>query len=194
MCLFSLNFLLCQVICNMSLLGHCQIYDLVLWTVFCTPLAAGDHGLWCPLSFLVYWTSPWRRKWQHTPVFLPGKSHGQRSLANYSSWGHEESGTIEWLNTLNLCCLFASILHLQSAPPTSFYVSVSHSCPTLCDPMDYIQPGSLVHRILQARTLEWVPISFSRGFSRLRDRTHLSCIARGFFTTEPPGKPMVLNK
>ena len=32
--------------------------------------------------------NPWRRKWQLTPVFLPGKSHGQRSLAGYSSWDH----------------------------------------------------------------------------------------------------------
>ena len=36
---------------------------------------------------------PWRRKWQPTPVFLPGKSHGQRSLAGYSLWGHKESDT-----------------------------------------------------------------------------------------------------
>ena len=34
---------------------------------------------------------PWRRKWQSTPIFLPGKSHGQRSLAGYSPWDHEES-------------------------------------------------------------------------------------------------------
>ena len=33
---------------------------------------------------------PWRRKWQPTPVFLPGKSQGQRSLVCYSSWGHKE--------------------------------------------------------------------------------------------------------
>ena len=32
---------------------------------------------------------PWRRKWQPTPVFLPGNSHGQRSLAGYSPWGHK---------------------------------------------------------------------------------------------------------
>ena len=36
---------------------------------------------------------PWRRKWQPTPVFLPGESHGQRSLAGYSPWGHKESDT-----------------------------------------------------------------------------------------------------
>ena len=34
---------------------------------------------------------PWRRKWQPTPVFLPGKSHGQKSLAGYSPWGSKES-------------------------------------------------------------------------------------------------------
>ena len=37
----------------------------------------------------------WRRAWQLTPVFLPGKSHGQRSLAGYSPWGHQESDTTE---------------------------------------------------------------------------------------------------
>ena len=33
---------------------------------------------------------PWRRTWQPTPVFLPGESHGQRSLTGYSPWGHKE--------------------------------------------------------------------------------------------------------
>ena len=40
---------------------------------------------------------PWRRKWQSTPVLLPGKSHGQRSLVGYSPWGHKESDTTERL-------------------------------------------------------------------------------------------------
>ena len=39
--------------------------------------------------------TPWRRKRQPAPVFLPGKSHGQRS---YSPWGHKKSDTTEWLN------------------------------------------------------------------------------------------------
>ena len=38
---------------------------------------------------------PWRREWQSTPVFLPGKFHGQRSLGDYSPEGHKESDTIE---------------------------------------------------------------------------------------------------
>ena len=41
---------------------------------------------------------PWRRKWQPTPVFLPAKSHGQKSLVGYSPWGHKESNMTEQLN------------------------------------------------------------------------------------------------
>ena len=42
----------------------------------------------------------WRRAWQPTPVFLPGESHGQRSLAGYSLWDCKESDTTEWLTLL----------------------------------------------------------------------------------------------
>ena len=51
-----------------------------------------------------------------------------------------------------------------------------------CDPMDYSPPGSSFHGIFQARILEWVAISFSRGSSGPRNRTWVSCIAGGFFT------------
>ena len=71
-------------------------------------------------------------------------------------------------------------------------VSVSLSvCPTLCDPMDCSPPGSSVHGILQAGTLEWVAMPSSRGSSQPRDWTWVSCIAGGFFTTMPSGKPLV---
>ena len=43
---------------------------------------------------------PWRRKWQPTPVFLPGKSHGQRSLVGYSPWDHIKADTTEQLTLL----------------------------------------------------------------------------------------------
>ena len=55
-------------------------------------------------------------------------------------------------------------------------------CPTLCDPMDCSPPGSSVHGILQARTLEWVTMPFSRGSSPPRDWTLVSRTAGGFFT------------
>ena len=81
-----------------------------------------------------------------------------------------------------------------------------------CDPMDCIPPGSSVHGILQARILEWVAISFSRGssrprnssqdFSRSRNQTQVSCIAGRFSTdwatrealrTIPPGRSKALH-
>ena len=42
---------------------------------------------------------PWKRAWPPTPVFWPGESHGQRSLAGYSPWGHKESDMTEQLST-----------------------------------------------------------------------------------------------
>ena len=58
---------------------------------------------------------------------------------------------------------------------------LTQSCPTLCDAMDYT-----VHGILQARILEWVTFSFSRGSSQPRDQTQVSCIAGS--PAEPQGK------
>ena len=52
-------------------------------------------------------------------------------------------------------------------------VLVIQSCPTLCDPMDSNSPGSSVHEILQARILEWVAISFSRGYQDQRPGVEL---------------------
>ena len=59
---------------------------------------------------------------------------------------------------------------------------VTQSCPILCDPMDCNLPGSSVHGIFQARALEWVAISFSRGSSQPRAQTQVSCIAGRHFT------------
>ena len=60
--------------------------------------------------------------------------------------------------------------------------------------MDCSPPGSSVHEISQARILEWVVISSSRGSSWPRDWTWVSCLACRFFTTEPPGKPICVQK
>ena len=62
---------------------------------------------------------------------------------------------------------------------------LSQSCPTLCDPMDYSPPGPSVHRIFQARILEWVAMP-SRGSTRPRDQTSSltsPALAGGFYTT-----------
>ena len=74
-----------------------------------------------------------------------------------------------WLHTCSV---------IQSCPTWS----VAQSCLTLCNPMDCSPPGSSVHGILQARILEWVAISSSRGSSQPWDWTSVSCIAGRFFT------------
>ena len=84
---------------------------------------------------------PLEKKWQPTPVLLSRKSHGWRSLAGYSPWGHKESDMTERLLFPFLC-----------------YAKSLQSCLTLCDPIDGSPPGSLVPGILQARTLEWLAI------------------------------------
>ena len=60
----------------------------------------------------------------------------------------------------------------------------TQSCPTLCDLMDCSLPGSSIHRIFQARELEWVAISFSRGSFQPWDRAQVSCIVGKRFTVE----------
>ena len=58
----------------------------------------------------------WRRKWQPTPVFLSGKSHGRRSLVGYSPWGRKESDT-EWLHLcVSECRIGQCCLWLRSQP------------------------------------------------------------------------------
>ena len=95
---------------------------------------------------------------------------------------------------LPLCPHFHSLyLCLYSCPAnriictifSRFYESeseVTPLCPTLCDPVDCSLPGSSICGVLQAKILEWVAISFSRGSSRPRDRTQVSLIAGRRFT------------
>ena len=67
-------------------------------------------------------------------------------------------------------------------------------CLTLCDSMVCSPPGSSVLGIFQSGILEWISISYSRGPSQPRDWIcvlHLLHLAGGFFTTAPPGKPLI---
>ena len=82
-----------------------------------------------------------RRKWQPTPVFLPGESHGQRSLLGYNPWSHKETDTIEHP------CMDDNYQLLSSWCFCSIYQfsPLAQSCPTLCDPMDCKMPGFPVH-------------------------------------------------
>ena len=67
-------------------------------------------------------------------------------------------------------------------------------CLTFCDSMDCSPAGSSVLGILQARILEWVAISFSRGYFQPRDQTQVSCITSRFFTVWANRESNILKK
>ena len=110
---------------------------------------------------------------------------------------HRLSHTLAWGifpdQGLNLRSLYWQVdsqpLDHQGSPKVYYYYffliqrplfivwSLSHDT-TLCDPMDCSPPGSSIHRISQARILERIAISFSRGPSWPRDQTHVSCTGR----------------
>ena len=74
------------------------------------------------------WKIPWRRKWQPTPVFLPGKSHGQRSLAGHSAWGPKESDMTEQLgNNQKFGCREHPVYYLVHRPHSFSGLQVSSS-------------------------------------------------------------------
>ena len=84
-----------------------------------------------------------------------------------------------WFVVFFYCCCFCLVTKL---------------CPFLCDPMNCTLQGSFVHEISQARVLEWVAISSSRGFFDPGINPlslAFPALAGGFFTTEQPGKPFL---
>ena len=114
----------------------------------------------------------------------------------------------EWANPL-LYQIFAQILPLSQwvlpwqpnlncelLPDLHCYAvlcSVAGSPLTLWDPSGCSPPGSSVHGIFHARTLEWDATPFCRGSPQFKDWSHISCVsyvAGILFTNEPPGKPL----
>ena len=85
-----------------------------------------------------------------------------------------------WRKIALKCCI--GFCHITMWISRENESEVAQSCLTLCDPKDCNLPGSSAHGIFQARILEWVAISFSRGSSQLRDQTWVSCIAGRCFT------------
>ena len=90
-------------------------------------------------------------------------------------------GSSQPRNQTHVSCIGRQILYPLShqGSPKHNHESeseVAQSCLTLCNPVDCSPPGFSTHGINQARTLEWVAISFSRGSSRPRDLTQVSCI------------------
>ena len=86
------------------------------------------------------------------------------------------------------CRLMLYRMSHQGIPQRAMKVKVEvKSFLTLCDPMGCSLPGSSIRGIFQAKVLEWVAISFSRGSSLPWDQTHVPCTGRWILTTVLPG-------
>ena len=95
---------------------------------------------------------------------------------------------------LDLFHSYFGVVHTERAPEEICFNYVAAAAVKLLSRVWFFatpwtsQLGCSVHGISQARILEWFAICFSRGSSRPRDWTHISCLVGGFFTTEPPRK------
>ena len=112
---------------------------------------------------------------------------------------HSQTESYIFVYPEDQCGLGAILYIVHTYTIIQFYIlyvcvcvySVAQSCPTLCDPMYCSPPASSVHEVFQARILERVTISYSRGFSWPKDWTHVSCVScigRQVFYHVPPGK------
>ena len=135
----------------------------------------------------------WRRKWQTTLVFLLGKSYGQENLVGYSPWGLKESDTTKPLNLsqwpeLRYICRHSMNTHTHTHTSLCVFAYLSSRVWLFVTLWIVAHQAPLPMGILQARILEWVAMSSSRGSSWPKNRTHVSCvsyIAGGFFIQWP---------
>ena len=120
----------------------------------------------------------------HTSTFLVTSIPGAPIFSPVHSSPHL-SVTLHWHWT------DSSSSHLAPHPliPSCCYCLVAKSRPTFCDLMDCSLWGSSVLEVFQARILEWVALSISRGSSQLGDQLKSPALAGRFFTAELPGKP-----
>ena len=95
--------------------------------------------------------------------------------------GSDMANAAFWERRLYRCTCYWVQVHTTCMKSESA-VLVAHSCPTLCNAVDSRLWGSSLHGILQARIMEWIPVSYSRGSSQPRNQTHVSLIAGEFFT------------
>ena len=125
---------------------------------------------------------PWSRNWQPTPVIVPEKSHGQRSLVSYSSNGCKRIGH-SWMTGHTELSLYNMWLCVSSA---------TQSCPALCNPKDFSSPGSFVHWIFKQeyRSILSVPMPKDLPNPGIESTSLVSPALSGkFFTIVPPEKP-----
>ena len=167
----GLNLILCIVtcVCVYVCVHVCTCVHMQARALSCLTLC--DPKDCCPPGFSVHGDSPGKNTGMGCHAFLQGIFPTQRSN--------------HWTTREVLICL-----SLVRGNTFKNNFLCPHPCPTLWDPIDCIPSGFSVYGILQARTLEWVAISFSRGSLQPTDLILHPALAGRFFTSAPPGKPL----
>ena len=124
---------------------------------------------------------PWRRKWQPTPVFLPGESSGQRSLAGYSSQGRKELDTIENTHIINYSGFYSYNGIVHSNETAWFFATYNN--------VDASQNIMVRKKKRQIQQNTYWKISFVKGtrtakanlcYHKFSERSPLECITGAF--------------
>ena len=160
-----------------------QLYPTFWDPVDCSPPGSSAHGI--ILAIILEWVagiffsrgSSWPRDQTHVSCIADkfftteplGKQFISPCFKEFSQTGHNYAASNQE----------TALLAPTQAPCGGLVVK---SCPTFCDPWDCRLPGSSIHRIFQARMLEWAAVSFSRGSSKPRDGTWVSCTVGRFCT------------
>ena len=120
------------------------------------------------LHFLSFYSSFWSRKWQPTPVFLPGESHGQRGLVGYSLWGCKELDTTKQL-THNTIKPGEWSLETEVSNPDSYVdccalptVDTTRLCPSLCNDV-FSESITRTYNWREIANLKWTLIQKIQG-------------------------------
>ena len=132
-----------------------RILFIIEFTIFCRSLMANKNH-----NIIIHWVM-FICQWFNLFISLKKKKQWVDVTANIGAFR----------------CFLSTLYALSHLTHMAIFGVCMLSCLTLCDPMNCSPPRSSVHGILQARTLEWVAISFSRGSSQPRGWTRISYVA-----------------
>ena len=122
----------------------------------------------------VYRGADMNRYWQPTPVFLPGKSHGLRSLVGYSPWGHKDSNITELLKTHPCVCMCVlSHMYSDSLWPMDWLLSMGFPRQECWSGLPFHSPGDLPDPRTEPGSL--LSPALSGGFFTTSTRIMITC-------------------
>ena len=132
----------------------------------------------------LYGKVPWRRAWQPTPVFVPGESHGQRSLVGYSPWGCKESDTTEQLTHTHT--------HTHTTQPAGWCPETAKSLPNKLCAFCQQQTVFVLLSIESLHSAGGIPVDGNGVISSFPRTLFCNCSPINSSSRRPQGKPLLI--